>query len=162
MRKLPSPLTTSCGNMASQRERIMEKTRKFQNSLCRPYKPLSTSTTDLARSIMTNERKQSALSKARSSNILKLQAPTHQRAGKTSLFHMSSVDFTHFNTCCKPTFKTSLTFLPIHPPIDLSVNYDNVCVIPNPRKSKRLRWRGGYLWIIWIFVHLTAGWLRLK
>ena len=29
----------------------------------------------------------------------------HQRAGKTSLFHMRGVDFTHFNTCftCKAT-----------------------------------------------------------
>ena len=56
---------------------------------------------------MTNERKQSALSlsKAHLSNILKLQAAFlyliyHQRSGKTSLFLMRGVDFTHFNTSC--------------------------------------------------------------
>ena len=41
-------------------------------------------------------------------NILKLQAVFlysiyHHRTGKTSLFHMRGVDFTHFNTGC--TFK---------------------------------------------------------
>ena len=46
------------------------------------------------------------------SNILKLQAAFlysiyHQRVCKTSLFHMSGVDFMHCNTCC--TFKQTKT-----------------------------------------------------
>ena len=66
------------------------------------------STTDLARGIMTNERKQSALSKGRSFKHSKtmqtafLYSIYHQRAGKTSLFPMRGVDFTHFNICCIP------------------------------------------------------------
>ena len=40
---LPS-LATSCENMASHRERIMEKNTKVSNSLCGPYKPLALST----------------------------------------------------------------------------------------------------------------------
>ena len=64
----------------------------------------STSTTDLARGIMTNEHKQSALSKAQSFKHSKLQTAFlysiyHQRAGKTSLLHMRGGDFTPFNTC---------------------------------------------------------------
>ena len=57
----------------------------------------------LARGIMTNERIQSALSKARTFKHSKIiQAAFlcliyHQRAGKTSLFHMRGVDFAHFN-----------------------------------------------------------------
>ena len=63
---LPS-LATPCESMASHREQIMEKTRKFQivyinaglTNLCQH------STTDLARGLMMNEHKQSALLKAR-------------------------------------------------------------------------------------------------
>ena len=89
------PLATSCENMPSHRELIMEKTRKFQivyeglKNLCQH------STTDLARGTMRNECKRSALSKARSIkiNIPKLQAAFlysiyHQRAGKTNLVHI--------------------------------------------------------------------------
>ena len=96
---LDPPLASSCESMASHRERIIEQTR----NICYHC------TTDLARDIMTDERKQSALSNDHS-NILKLQAVFshsyyYQRAGKTSLFHMRGVDFTHVNTCC--TFKTT-------------------------------------------------------
>ena len=39
----------------------------------------------------------------------------HQRAGRTSLFHMRGVDFTHFNTCC--TFNClNILCLPKPPP----------------------------------------------
>ena len=62
---LPS-LPTSCENMASHRERIMEKRRKSQIVYAGPTNLYQHSTTDLARGIMTNERKQSGLSKARS------------------------------------------------------------------------------------------------
>ena len=57
-------LATSCEQMASHHEQIMEKTRKFQivyavlTNLCQH------STTDLAKGMTTDERKQSALSKA--------------------------------------------------------------------------------------------------
>ena len=69
----------------------MEKTRKFQivyAGLCQH------STVDLVRGIdlMTKERKQSALLKVRSFN------EWGERAGKTTLFHIRGVDFTHFNT----------------------------------------------------------------
>ena len=65
-RKLRS-LATSCENMASHRERIMEKTRKFQIVYAGLTNLCQYSTTDLARGIMTNKRKQSALlSKERS------------------------------------------------------------------------------------------------
>ena len=51
-----------------------------------------------------NERKNLHCRRYALSNVLKLQAAFlysiyHQRAGKTSLFHMRGVDFTHFNTC---------------------------------------------------------------
>ena len=54
---------------------------------------------------MTNERKQSALSKARSFKHSKTTSSffvfnLSPIAGKTSLFHMKGVDFTHFNICC--------------------------------------------------------------
>ena len=53
---------------------------------------------------MTNERKQSALSKERSFKHVKttssfLYSMYHQQAGKTSLFHMREAHFAHFNTC---------------------------------------------------------------
>ena len=56
---------------------------------------------------MTNERKQSVLSKALSCKHSKttssfLYSVYLKRAGKTSPY-MRGVDFTHFNTCC--TFK---------------------------------------------------------
>ena len=60
----------------------------------------------MAKGIMTNERKQSALSKAQSFKHSKtttslLHSVYHQRAGKTRFFfHMRVVDWTHFNTCC--------------------------------------------------------------
>ena len=44
------------------------------------------------------------------SNILKVSYAAfmysiyHQRAGKTNLFHVRAVDFTHFNTCCTFNF----------------------------------------------------------
>ena len=60
------PSAMSCENMASHRERIIEKTRKFQIVYADSTNICQHSTTDLARGIMTNERKQSALSKARS------------------------------------------------------------------------------------------------
>ena len=50
------------------------------------------------------------------SNIQKIQVAFlysmyHQGAGKTSVFHMRGVDFTHFNTCCIPLGKgCDLTF----------------------------------------------------
>ena len=73
------------------------------------------STTDLARGMLTNGRKQSALSKARSFKHSKTTSTFfysiyHQGAGKTSLFYGRGVDFTHFNTCC--TFKTQSTMIP--------------------------------------------------
>ena len=91
-RYLPS-LATSCENMASHRERKMEKTPKIQivyegtTHLCQH------STTDLVRGIMTKERKQSVLWKARSFKHSKTTSSFsysiyHQRAGKTCLFHM--------------------------------------------------------------------------
>ena len=56
---------------------------------------------------MTNERKQTALSKARSfkhskTTISLLYSIYQQRAGKTCLFYVTGGDVTHFNTC---TFK---------------------------------------------------------
>ena len=62
---LPS-LATLCENMASHCELIMEKTQKFQIVYAGPTNLCQHSTTDLARGIMTNECKQSVLSKARS------------------------------------------------------------------------------------------------
>ena len=62
-RYLPS-LATSCENMASQREGIMEKIRAFQ-IVC-PTNLCKHSTTCLARGTVTNERKQSVLLIARS------------------------------------------------------------------------------------------------
>ena len=101
-------LATFCENMASHSEQITKKTRKFQIVYAGPTNLYQHSTIDLARGIMTNERKQSALSKARSFKHSKttsiiLYSIYHQCAGKTSLFYMRGVDFTHFNTCC--TFK---------------------------------------------------------
>ena len=52
----------------------MEKTLKFQMGDEGPTNLCQHSTTDLATGLMTNEHEQSALSKVRSSNILKLQA----------------------------------------------------------------------------------------
>ena len=62
---LPS-LATSCENMASDHERIMEKTQKIQIVYGGPTNLCQHSTTDLARGIMMNKRKQSVPSKARS------------------------------------------------------------------------------------------------
>ena len=61
---LPS-LSTSCQNMVSRRERIMEKTRKFQIVYAGLTNLCQHSTTDLVRGIMSNEREQSAMSKVR-------------------------------------------------------------------------------------------------
>ena len=70
----------------------MEKTRTFQIVSVGPTNLCQHSTTDLARGIMTNERKQSVLSKVQSFKHLKLQdflhSIYHQLTGKTSLFHM--------------------------------------------------------------------------
>ena len=62
---LPS-LATSCENMASNSERIMEKSGNFQIIYAGPTNLFQHSTTDLLGGTMTNERKQSLLSKARS------------------------------------------------------------------------------------------------
>ena len=59
-------LATPYENMASHHEQIMEKTRKFQIVYAGLTNLCQHSTTDLARGIMRNERKQSALSKVRS------------------------------------------------------------------------------------------------
>ena len=59
---LPS-LATSCKNMASHREQIMEKTQKFQIVYVALTNLCQRSTTDLVRGILTNGRKQSELSK---------------------------------------------------------------------------------------------------
>ena len=93
--------------MASDRERIMEKTRKFQILYAGLTNLSQHSTTDLPRGILTNEHKQSALSKVTSFKHSKtIQAALlysiYHRAGKTSLFNMRGVDFTHCNTCCIP------------------------------------------------------------
>ena len=56
----------ACENMASDRERVMEKTRKFQIVYAGLTNLCQHSTTDLTRGIMMNERKQSVLSKVRS------------------------------------------------------------------------------------------------
>ena len=87
----------------------------MSNSLCGPCQH---STTDLATGLMTNQRKQSALSKAWSFKHSKtiqaafLYSIYHQRAGKTNLFHMRGVDFIHFNTCC--TFNNFVTTFHVH------------------------------------------------
>ena len=62
---LPS-FATSSENMSSHRERIMGKTRKFQIVYAGRTNLCQYSTTALTRGIMTNERKKTALSKARS------------------------------------------------------------------------------------------------
>ena len=89
--------------MASDSERIMEKTGKIQIVYVSPTNLCQHSTTDHARGIMTNERKQSALLKARSfkhskTTISFLYSIYHKQVGKTSVFHMRGVDFKHFNT----------------------------------------------------------------
>ena len=86
----------------------MDNTQKFQIVYAGPTNLCQHSTTDLARGIMMNKRKQSVLSKARSFKHSKTTSSIfvfiyHQRTGKTRLCHMRVVDFTHFNTCC--TFK---------------------------------------------------------
>ena len=53
---LPS-LATSCENMASHHERIMEKIRKFQIVYAGPTNFCQHSTTDVTTGIMMNERK---------------------------------------------------------------------------------------------------------
>ena len=83
----------------------MEMTQKFQIVYAGPTNLCQLPATDLTWGIMTNERKQSALSQVRSFKDSDLQAAFlyaiyHQQEGKTSLFHMRGVDFTHFNTCC--------------------------------------------------------------
>ena len=81
----------------------MEKRRKFQIVYAGLTNLCQHSTTDLVTAIMTNERKQSALSKVRSlkdskttGSVFVLYSIYHQRAGKTSHFHMRGGDFTHF------------------------------------------------------------------
>ena len=59
-------LCTSCENMVSHRKQIMDNTRTCQMVYAGPTNICQHSTTDLARGIMTNERKQSVASKARS------------------------------------------------------------------------------------------------
>ena len=69
-------MATSCENMALHRERVTEKSQKFQivyagrgpTNLCQDC------TTDPKRSIMPNECNQSVLSQSDLSNNLKLQA----------------------------------------------------------------------------------------
>ena len=66
---------------------------------------------------MTNEHKQSALSKARPFKHVKLQAAFlqsiyHKRAGTSSLFHMEAVDFTHCNTVATPLDSDHLFWAP--------------------------------------------------
>ena len=77
--------------MASHRDRIMENGRKILIVYAGPKNLSQHSTTDLAKGIMTNERKQSELYINDLPNILKLQVAVlysiYQRAGKTSLFH---------------------------------------------------------------------------
>ena len=102
----------------------MEKTRKFQVFNAGLTNLFQYFTTDLARGIMTNERKHSALSKARffkhSENTSTISffvfnlLPT-----SSSLFHMRGVDFTHFNTCCyirthTPSHPHTPTYTPLH------------------------------------------------
>ena len=64
------------------------------------------STTDLARGVMRNERKQSALSKAcsfkhsKTTNSFFVFNLSPTAPDKTNLFQMRGVDFRHFNTCC--------------------------------------------------------------
>ena len=79
----------------------MEKTQKFHIVYVGPTNLCQHSTTDLARGIMNNERKQSFKHSKTTSSFLYLIY--NQRADKTSPFHMRGVDFTHVNTCC--TFK---------------------------------------------------------
>ena len=59
------PSLASCGNMASNLELIMEKTRTFQIVYGALTNFCQHSTTDPMRDIMTTEHKQSALSEAR-------------------------------------------------------------------------------------------------
>ena len=79
----------------------MEKTGKIQIVYTGPTNLCQHSTTDLAR-VMTNERKQSVLSKARSFKHSKttcrffIQFITNEQV--KSVFHMSGVDFMHVNT----------------------------------------------------------------
>ena len=94
--------------MASHCERIMKKTGQFQivyGSLTFVNNPQLTSRETKWQTNVNNLHcRRNDLS-----NILKLLQVAildpiyHQRAGKTSLFHMREVDFTHINTCC--TFK---------------------------------------------------------
>ena len=92
----------------------MEKTRKFQIVYAGPKNLCEHSTADLARG--NNDER--TLSKARSFKHSKLQAAFciqllfHQRAGKTSLFHMRGGGVTHFNTCC--TFNNPQSNVLIH------------------------------------------------
>ena len=94
---------------------------------------------------MTNECKQSACRRHNLSNILKLQATFlysiyHQRAGKTSLFHVRGIDFTHFNTCC--TFKYALIFqcsIKIHDLSDLKEMYA-IITLDDERSLDRIQW----------------------
>ena len=97
---------TCCENMASHRERIMEKTQKFQIVYEGPTNLCQHSTTDLTRGIMTNERKQSVLLKARSFKHSKttnnfLYSVYYQRADKTNLFHrLCTFNFINFFRQC--------------------------------------------------------------
>ena len=65
---------------------------------------------------MTNEFNNLRSRRHDLSDMLKLQqlflySIYHQRAGKTSLFHMRGVDFTYFKTCCIPLMVKSSTGL---------------------------------------------------
>ena len=111
--------------MASNSERIMEKSRHFQiiyagrtilsKQTKRPcerhYETRDSPTTTLSQWGKASSRKQSEYGRHGLSNILKLQATFlnstyHQRAGKTNLFHMRGGRFHAGNTSC--TFKLYL------------------------------------------------------
>ena len=77
----------------------MEKTQKFQIVYVGPTNLCYHSTTDLVRGIMTNERKQSVLSKARSFKHSKTTSSLFAFYLSVKLVPRG-VDFTHFNTCC--------------------------------------------------------------
>ena len=100
-----SSLATSCENMVSPHEQIMEKTRKFQRVYAGPTNLCQHSTTDLARGIMMNDLRCAVegMQSFKQAQAAFWYSIYHPRAGKSSLFHMRGVDFTHFNTCY--TFK---------------------------------------------------------
>ena len=90
--------------MASHREWILEKTRKFQIVYLGPTTISQHSTTSPCERHNYEECKQAVLSKVRSFTMYSktrssfLYSVYHQRVGKTSLFDVRGVDFTHFKT----------------------------------------------------------------